>query len=94
MKNVFNLNKIIKKWAIMKNFVQKNENFEELKVQEYIKKYVKELQRHFDMSDKKIKKILYRVYQELSPVCFIKKWVYMVKSFCSKLKTKGNNDET
>lgn len=65
----------------MKNFIQKQENFEELKVQEYIKKYVKELQRHFDMSDKKIRTIIYRVYKELSPISFIKKWFYMLKSF-------------
>lgn len=83
-----------KKWAIMKNFIQKQENFEELKVQEYIKKYVRELQRHFDMSDNKIRVILYRVYKELAPINFIKKWIYMLKSFCNNLKNKKEQNET
>lgn len=83
-----------KKWAIMKNFIQKQENFEELKVQEYIKKYVQELQRHFDMSDNKIRVILYRVYKELAPINFIKKWIYMLKSFCNNLKNKKEQNET
>lgn len=94
MKNKFNFNKIYKKWAIMKNFIQKQENFEELKVQEYIKKYVRELQRHFDMSDNKIRVILYRVYKELAPINFIKKWIYMLKSFCNNLKNKKEQNET
>ncbi len=83
-----------KKWAIMKNFIQKQENFEEMKVQEYIKKYVRELQRHFDMSDNKIRVILYRVYKELAPINFIKKWIYMLKSFCNNLKNKKEQNET
>jgi len=83
-----------KKWATMKNFIQKQENFEELKVQEYIKKYVQELQRHFDMSDNKIRVILYRVYKELAPINFIKKWIYMLKSFCNNLKNKKEQNET
>jgi len=91
MKNKIKFNKINKKWATMKNFIQKQQNFEELKVQEYIKKYVKELQRHFDMSDKKIRIILYRVYKELSPINFIKKWFYMIKSF---YKQSGAENET
>ena len=78
----------------MKNFIQKQENFEELKVQEYIKKYVRELQRHFDMSDNKIRVILYRVYKELAPINFIKKWIYMLKSFCNNLKNKKEQNET
>ena len=78
----------------MKNFIQKQENFEELKVQEYIKKYVQELQRHFDMSDNKIRVILYRVYKELAPINFIKKWIYMLKSFCNNLKNKKEQNET
>ncbi len=94
MKNKFNFNKIVKKWATMKNFIQKQENFEELKVQEYIKKYVKELQRHFDMSDSKIRSALYRVYKELAPINFIKKWIYMLKSFCKNFKNKKEQNET
>ena len=73
----------------MKNFIQKPLNFEEIKVQEYIKKYVQELQRHFDMPNKQIRTILYRVYKDLSPANFIKTWFYMVKSFYNNLKNKG-----
>jgi len=94
MKNKIKFNKINKKWATMKNFIQKQQNFEELKVQEYIKKYVQELQRHFDMSDNKIRVILYRVYKELAPINFIKKWIYMLKSFCNNLKNKKEQNET
>ena len=40
----------------MQKFFDKNnleETYKELRVKEYINKYIKELQRHFDMSDKK-----------------------------------------
>lgn len=94
MKKQKNFNTMIKKWAPMKNFIQKKETFEEIKVQEYIKKYVKELQRHFDMSDNKIRMVLYRVYKELAPWSFIKKTVYMVKSFYNNIKFKKDNNGT
>ena len=58
------------------------EKFKESKVKEYINKYVKELQRHFDMPDKKMRSIVYKVYKDLSPFNFIKTWIYMLKSRC------------
>lgn len=62
------------------------ENQDDKKVQEYINKYLKELQRHFDMPDKKMRLILYRIYKELSPLhffkVFVKKYLDMLKSFC------------
>lgn len=78
----------------MQNFFQKDKSLEEIfkekRVKEYINKYIKELQRHFDMSDKKMRSILYKVYLELSPFNFIKTWIYMLKSKCiEKLKFKG-----
>lgn len=69
------------------------ETYKENRVKEYINKYIKELQRHFDMSDRKMRLILYKVYKELSPLNFIKTWIYMVKSrYIEKLKEKCNGD--
>lgn len=76
----------------MQNFFGKKENIEqtveerlnESKVKEYINKYIKELQRHFDMPDKKMRIILYRIYKELSPINCVKNWLYMLKSVCRK----------
>ena len=83
----------------MENFFNKNkaleENYKELRVKEYINKYIKELQRHFDISDKKMRAILYKVYQDLSPFNLIKSWIYMVKSkYIARfnLKEKINGD--
>ena len=64
----------------MKNFIQNERTFEELKVQEYIIKYVRELQRHFDMPDKTVRLVLMRVCKELKPKNLIKKMVCMIKS--------------
>ena len=80
--------------VFMQNLFKKNKNLEESykekRVKEYINKYIRELQRHFDMSDKKIRSIIYKVYQELSPFNFIKTWIYMLKSKCiEKLNLKG-----
>ena len=58
------------------------ENPEEIKVREYICKYIKELQRHFDMPDKKMRLILYQVYKDLGPFNFVKNWFCMIKSSC------------
>ena len=53
----------------MQKFFSKNktleETYKELRVKEYIKKYIKELQRHFDVSDKKMRLILFKVYKDL-----------------------------
>ena len=79
----------------MQNFKQE-QNSDEKKVREYINKYIKELQRHFDMSDRKMRIILYKVYKDLSPFAFLgifmKNWFCMLKSFCNKLKRKHHGD--
>ena len=65
------------------------ESYKEIRVKEYIIRYIKELQRHFDMPDKKMREILYKVYKELSPLSFIKSWISMVKSkYIRNLKIK------
>lgn len=81
----------------MQKYSQNNINLEqqykETRVKEYINKYIKELQRHFDMSDYKMRLILYKVYKELSPFNFIKTWIYMLKSkYIKKLKEKIYED--
>lgn len=68
MQNLFNKNKTLE------------ETFKEARIKEYINKYIQELQRHFDVSDKKMRSILYKVYQDLSPFNLIKNWIYMLKS--------------
>ena len=64
----------------------------EIKVREYIINYLLELQRHFDISDKRMRSILFKVYRDLSSMPklgnFIKKYMSMVKSFY--IKIKGN----
>ncbi len=83
----------------MRKFVQNKKmtekNLEDLKVKEYMNKYIKELQRHFDMSDKRMRLILYKIYKESSPVNiakkFFKNYINMIKSFCNKkIISKGN----
>ena len=81
----------------MKNFFQKNNNpqefFKEIRVQEYMSKYIKELQRHFDVSDSKMRKILYQIYQEMSPLNVIKSWLYMIKSkYIDKITLKDTKN--
>jgi len=86
-------------WCIMQKFFDKNksleESYKELRVKEYINKYIKELQRHFDVSDNKMRSIIYKVYKDLSPFNLIKSWIYMVKSKYIKrfnLKERINGD--
>lgn len=79
----------------MKFFFNQNktleENYKETRVKEYINNYIKELQRHFDVSDKKMRSIIHKVYQDLSPFNLIKSWIYMLKSkYIKKLKRKIN----
>ena len=77
---------------MQKFFENKNpkETYKEIRAKEYIRKYIKELQRHFDISDRKMRIILYRVYKDLSPLNIIKSWVYMIKSkYEEKLKFRG-----
>ena len=77
----------------MQNFFHKQQNpkeaFSELRVKEYLSKYIKELQRHSDVSDKKMRVIIYKIYKDLSPFSFIKNWIYMVKSkYSPKIRIK------
>ena len=63
----------------------------EIKIKEYINNYLNELKRHFNMSDYKMRKILYKVYKDSGPISqfhiLIKKYISMVKSFYkSRLK--------
>ena len=63
----------------------------ETKVKEYIKNYLTELKRHFDIPDKKMRSILYCIYKDTNAMSkfrnFIKKHISMVKSFYTdKLK--------
>ena len=74
---------------IMQNFFQKyknnSNNYTEIKVKEYLYKYLKELQRHFDLSDKKMRLILYRIYKDTGKLnIFIK----LMKKKLSMLKSK------
>ncbi len=71
-KNKINLSKI-------------NQDMQELKVREYMNKYIKELQRHFDMSDRRMRVILYRIYKETGPLNFI---TTLIKTRLSMLKSK------
>lgn len=83
MQNLFNKNKSLE------------ETFKEARIKEYINKYIQELQRHFDVSDSKMRSILYKVYQDLSPFNLIKNWISMLKSKYIKqikLKEKINGD--
>ena len=78
----------------MQKFFNKNksleESYKELRVKEYINKYIKELQRHFDVSDNKMRSIVYKVYKDLSPLNLIKSWIYMIKSKCiERMNLKG-----
>ncbi len=68
-------------WIMQKFISQKqNNDIKETKVKEYLNGYLLELQRHFDISDKKMRIILLRVYKDLSPLNFIKNWFSVVKS--------------
>ncbi len=72
------------------------ETEKETKIKNYITNYLLELQRHFDMSDKMMRIILYKVYREKRPISkikkFIKKYMSMVKSFYkNKGKDNANN---
>jgi len=63
----------------------------EIKVKEYINNYLSELQRHFDISDKKMRVLLYKIYKETSTLSkiklLVKKYISMIKSFY-KIKIK------
>ena len=77
----------------MQKFFDKNksleETYKELRVKEYINKYIKELQRHFDVPDNRMRLIIYKVYKDLSPFNLIKSWIYMIKSkYIEKIKLR------
>lgn len=77
----------------MQNLKQ-TETPDEKKVREYIGKYLKELQRHFDVPDRRMRLIIYKIYKELTPlsvislfyITSIKKIKSMIKSLYRKLK--------
>ena len=82
----------------MRKFVQNKKitekNLEDLKVKEYMDKYIKELQRHFDVPDRRMRLILYKIYKEYSPYNFFKNFLKnqldMIKSLYSqKFNLKG-----
>lgn len=82
----------------MQKFFDKNKSLEdtykETRAKEYINKYIKELQRHFDISDIKMRSIIYKVYKDLSPFNLIKSWIYMVKSkYIERLNLKEKINE-
>ena len=64
----------------MRYFIPKKQNLEETftdyKIKDYLNKYLKELQRHFNITDKKMKKLLLDVYHDLKPFSFVKKILY------------------
>jgi hypothetical protein len=74
--------------------LNQTESPDEKKVREYIAKYLKELQRHFDVSDRKMRLIVYKIYKDLTPLslialiylAFVKKIKSMVKSLYRKIK--------
>jgi len=63
-------------------------NPKDIKIKEYISKYIKELQRHFEVSDKHMRTLFKEVYHELEPKSFMDNLISMIKSFYS-LKIKG-----
>jgi len=66
------------------NYNYEEKIFEELKIKEYILKYIKELQRHFDLPDKRIKIIIRSIYHDLS---FFSKIKIIVKKKFEVLKS-------
>jgi len=65
------------------------ETKDDIKVKIYIDRYIKELQRHFDLSDRKMRLILYRVYKDLSPLNYIKIFIFnVIIKLKSMLKSK------
>lgn len=82
----------------MRKFVQNKKitekNLEDLKVKEYMDKYIKELQRHFDVPDRRMRLILYKIYKEFSPCNFFKNFLKnqldMIKSlYNQRFNLKG-----
>lgn len=61
--------------------MQTKENEKDIKVKEYINKYVKELQRHFEVPDKHMRFLLKEVYKDLAPQSLINNLISMIKSF-------------
>ena len=59
------------------------ENDDEVKIKEYLNGYIKELQRHFNIPERRIRVILYKIYKELRPINFVQRFLSMVKSFCN-----------
>ena len=75
----------------MRNYIRKKQNLEEIytdyKIKDYLNRYLKELQRHFNISDRRMKFLLLEVYRDLKPFDFIKKICY-IKMQMKKFLTK------
>jgi len=69
-----------------RNFMNKNEEkiFEELKIKEYILRYIKELQRHFDLPDSRLKAVIGSIYRDFS---FLNKAKTMMKNKFEVIKS-------
>lgn len=63
-------------------------NSDETKIKTYILSYIKELQRHFDVTDDIMLEIIKKVYKQLSPKGFIQKTISMIKSFYNQKRNK------
>ena len=68
---------------------KKNKDEKELKAIEYLKNYIKEIQRHFDFSDRKMRLILLKVYHDMHPFNIFKKIIKNPISVISFYKNKN-----
>ena len=85
-------NKIVLGINVMKNFLRKYRNsndiqengYMEIKAGEYVYRYLKEIQRHFDLSDEKMRRIIHKIYKDTGLfgkfTKFMKKKISMLKS--------------
>ena len=69
---------------------KKIKNEKDLKVIEYLKNYIRELQRHFDMSDRKMRIIILKVYRDMHPFSILKK---IIKNPISMISFNKNKNE-
>ena len=62
----------------------------ENKIKFYIDCYIKELQRHFDISDRRMKIILFKVYKKMNERKFLKEFFSKIKiSMLKSFKKEG-----
>ena len=58
--------------CIMEKNIQNEQYLDDIKIKEYMNKYIQELKRHFDVSDKRMRSLVYEIYSELAPFSFFK----------------------